>query len=238
MAELVGYRLDGSIATITMDDGKVNALSPAMQEQLGAALDRAGHDRAVVLLTGRPGVFSGGFDLGVLRAGGDPAAAMLRGGFELAARLLSFPAPVVVACGGHAVAMGLFLVLSADYRIGAAGSFRLVANEVAIGLTLPRAAIEIMRQRLQPAALSRAVTLAEPFGPDGAVAAGILDRVVAPGELAGAAAAVAGALAGLDPTAHANSKLALRAATIAAIRADLAGWTTSGELATAAGPAA
>ena len=121
MAALVSYRLDDSIATITMDDGKVNVLSPRMFGEINAALDRAAADRAVVVLSGRPGVFSAGFDLPLLRAGGPEAIAMVRSGFELAARVLSFPMPVVIACTGHVVAMGVFLLVSADYRIGAAG---------------------------------------------------------------------------------------------------------------------
>src|SRR3954471_12415346 len=124
---LVSYHLEGAIATVTMDDGKVNALSPAMQAELKSALDRAEADRAVLLLTGRDGVFSAGFDLRVIRGGGNDAGAMVRGGFELAHRLLSFPTPVVVACTGDAIAMGVFLLLSADYRVGASGSYKLMA---------------------------------------------------------------------------------------------------------------
>ena len=111
---LVSYRLEAGVAIVTMDDGKVNALSPAMLRELNAALDRAAEDRAVVLLTGRPGVFSAGFDLNVLRGGGPDAAEMVRAGFETAYRVLSFPLPVVMACTGHAVAMGLFLLESGD----------------------------------------------------------------------------------------------------------------------------
>jgi len=178
MGTLVSYQLEGSIATITMDDGKVNALSVQMLTELGAALDRATADRAVVVLTGRDGLFSAGFDLAVLRGGGSDASGMLRAGFELAERLLSFPTPVLIACTGHAVAMGVFLLLSGDYRVGAAGPYKITANEVAIGLTMPRAAVEICRQRLTPAHFNRAVVLAEVFSPDDAVAAGFLDRVV------------------------------------------------------------
>src|SRR5262245_61043995 len=138
MGELVTYELTGSVASITMDDGKVNVMSADMQAQLYHALDRAERDGAVVLLAGRDGVFSGGFDLTTLRAGGAAAAAMITGGFELAHRVLSFPRPVVVACTGHAVAMGAFLLLSGDYRIGVAGgAHRIMTNEVAIGLTMP-----------------------------------------------------------------------------------------------------
>ncbi|MET7337566.1 crotonase/enoyl-CoA hydratase family protein [Nonomuraea sp. NPDC005650] len=222
MGTLVGYRLKDSVATITMDDGKVNAISIQLLTELGAALDRAAADSAVVLLEGREGVFSAGFDLRVLAAGGDGALAMVRGGFELAARLLSFPTPVVAACTGHAVAMGAFLLLSADYRVGAAGPYRLVANEVAMGITMPYAAIEIVRQRLTPACFTRAVLLAETFSPDDAVAAGFLDRVVEPARVSEAARETAEALTALDLKAHAASKARARRQTLEAIRSGIA----------------
>jgi enoyl-CoA hydratase len=208
----------GAVATIVMDDGKVNVLSPAMQAELTAALDKAAADEAVVLIAGREGVFSAGFDLTLLRERDERAAAMVRGGFELAARLLGFPTPVVIACPGHAVAMGAFLLLSADYRVGAAGSYRLTANEVAIGLPLPHTALEILRQRLTPAALGRAAALAEPFGPANAVEAGFLDRVVPADELLPTATAVATALAALDRRAHWETKQRLRQPVLDAIR--------------------
>src|ERR671921_553923 len=116
MAALVTVRDDGPVTTVTMDDGKVNALSLSMLSELDAALDHAEAAGNAVVLTGRDGIFSAGFDLGVLRGGGADAPAMLRAGFELAARLLAFPRPVVVAVPGHVVAMGLFLVSSGDYR--------------------------------------------------------------------------------------------------------------------------
>jgi enoyl-CoA hydratase len=210
MDALVTCRLHDSVATITMDDGKVNVLTLAMLTELDAALNRAAAERAVVVLTGRDGVFSAGFDLPVLRAGGTEAADLLRAGFDLAARLLAFPTPILVACPGHAVAMGAFLVLSGDYRIGADGPYKLTANEVAIGMTMPRAAVEICRQRLTPACFNRAVVLAEVFAPENAVAAGFLDRVVPAAELAEAAAATAAELARLDLDAHAATKLRAR----------------------------
>jgi enoyl-CoA hydratase len=215
---LVSYQLESSIATITMDDGKVNALSFAMLSQINGALDQAQADGAVVVLAGRTGVFSAGFDLAVMRAAGADAATLLRAGFELAHRLLSFPAPVVLACGGHAIAMGAFLMLSADYRIGTSGSFKIMANEVAIGMTLPRAAIEICRQRLAPAYLQRALTLAEPYTPDEAVTAGFLDRVVPAADLPVVARGIATMTRSLDRSAHAATKLRLRGPTLEALR--------------------
>jgi enoyl-CoA hydratase len=219
---LVSYHLDGAIATVTMDDGKVNALSPAMQTEINSALDRAEADSAVVLLSGRDGVFSAGFDLRVIRGRGEDAAGMVRGGFDLAHRLLSFPTPVVVACTGHAIAMGVFLLLSGDYRVGANGPYKLMANEVAIGMTLPRAAIEILRQRVAPAQFNRAAILAETFTPANAVEAGFLDQVVDPLEVLTTARETALALSKLDMAAHTATKQRLREQTLVAIRADLA----------------
>lgn len=219
MDTLVTYRFEDSIATITMDDGKVNALSPAMIAGLNAALDRAAADRAaVVVLTSAARAFSAGFDLGVLGRGGAEMYALVTSGFELAARVLSFPRPVVIACNGHAVAMGVFLLLSGDYRVGAAGPYKFTANEVALGMTMPRPAIEICRQRLAPADFSRAVLLAEVYSPDNAVAAGFLDRVVPAAELGAAAHGIAAGLAKLDMDAHAATKLRARDHVLTAIR--------------------
>jgi enoyl-CoA hydratase len=215
----VDYHLRDGVATVTMDDGKVNVLSPGMLAAVGAALDRASDDGAVVVLTGRDGAFSAGFDLAVLRAGGPEAVSMLLAGFELAERLLSFPQPVVVACSGHALAMGSFLLLSVDYRVGADGPYRIGANEVAIGLTMPRFGVEICRQRLTPACFNRAVVNAEIFSPADAVTAGFLDAVVAPSDLSQAARAHATGLAALDRRAHAATKLRARDQARRAVRA-------------------
>lgn len=221
MEPLVHYRQENAVASIVMDDGKANVVSLRMLEELNSALDRADQDRAIVLLAGRPRVFSAGFDLQTLLGGGPEAIAMLRGGFELADRLLSFPRPVVVACSGHAVAMGVFLLLSGDFRIGAAGAYRLTANEVEIGLTMPLAAVEILRHRLAPAAFQRAVALAETFSPDNAVEAGFFDRLVEAEHLQESSREFAAGLARLDMTAHAGSKRRAREQMLLALRAGI-----------------
>jgi len=219
MANRVRYELDDSIATIAMDDGKVNALSPAMLAAITGAFDRARDDGAGVIFTGRNGTFSAGFDLKVMRAGGVDAVDMIIGGFRLAHKILSHPTPVVIACTGHAVAMGAFLLLSGDHRIGAAGDHRILANEVAIGLTMPRAAVEICRQRLTPAAFNRAVILAETFTPDAAVSAGFLDEIVPVDNVLATAKAAAARFAQLNAEAHTASKLRARAQALDAIAA-------------------
>ncbi len=222
MDQLTSYAVTDGVAFVAMDDGKVNALSMGMITALNSALDRALDDGAVVVITGRPGVFSGGFDLKVLGAGGADAAQLLNAGFELSLRLLEYPAPVVLACTGHAIAMGAFLLLSGDYRIGVDGPYRVVANEVAIGMTMPWAAITICRQRLDPAFLDRAVNLAEPFTPSQAAAAGFLDRIVDGEQLQSAAVEAAVGFRELSRTAHAATKQRTRGQAVAAIREALA----------------
>ena len=104
-----------------------------------------------------------------------------------------------------------------DNRIGVAGGYKITANEVAIGLTLPRAAIEICRQRLTPAHFSRATVLAEVFPPAGAVEAGFLDRVVEAAEFDQELATALAGIAQLDMMAHAATKLRVRKQALTAI---------------------
>ncbi len=218
MSDIVSYKLEHPICTITLDDGKVNCLSPQMLDEINAALDRAEKDDVAVVLTGREGKFSAGFDLGVLGKGGNDAVDLLIDGFRLAERLLSFPMPVVVACTGHALAMGSFLLLSADYRIGADGAHKIGANEVSIGMTMPRFGVEICRQRLAPAHFHRAVILAEIYSPHTAVEAGFLDQVVPADELMAAARDKATALTRLSMPAHTATKLRARDEALQAVR--------------------
>jgi len=215
---LVDFALSDSVATIAMDDGKANVMSEAMQRELTAALDRAENAGAVVLLTGRDGIFSGGYDRAMFARSRDEIVRTLRTGGGLVERILGFPRPVVVACNGHAVAQGAFLLLAADVRAGAAGDFRIGLNEVAIGLTIPHYGVELARLRLTPPWFNRATVTGALFGPEDACAAGFLDRLASPAELLEVARAEARLLVGIDPTAHAFTKQRVRRHALAAIR--------------------
>jgi enoyl-CoA hydratase len=223
MGERVTYELDDGAATITMNDGKVNAMSTAMLHDLHAAFERARSERAAVLLTGKPGMFSAGFDLKVF-ASGDRGAitTMLRAGADLIERILSFPFPVVTACGGHAYPMGAFLMLSADVRFGADGPYRIGMNEVAIRIVPPRFAIEIARQRLTPAAFNRVIVTGEMLAPAAAAAAGFLDHVVPETDLLPTAREAARALGRLDMASHEATKVLVRAQALRALREAIA----------------
>ncbi len=216
--ESVQYKLKNQVATIRIDDGKRNALSPQVLREINQALDRAESDRAIVIMTGRESVFSAGFDLHVMKRGGINALRMLRAGYAMTARVMSYPYPVIAACNGHALAMGVFLMLSADYVIGSRGDFKIAANEVAIGLTMPRVAAAMLRHRLNPAAFQRAVTLSEYFDVDSATSAGFFDELVDPTDLILRAEARAAELRELDERAHSASKRRIRAALIWKIR--------------------
>jgi enoyl-CoA hydratase len=223
VSEIVRSTLEDRIAVVRLDDGKVNALSPAVVAELGAALERAEREAGAFLVLGREGVLSAGFDLKTMRAGPDEARSLVGAGAELFLRLLDSPLPVVVACPGHALAAGALLLLAADFRVGASGDARLGLNEVAIGLTLPLFATEIARLRIDPRFFPRAAIQAEIFAPPGALEAGFLDRVVPGAELEAAARAEAARLAALPQPAFRHTKRRGFGATVAAIRASLAG---------------
>jgi enoyl-CoA hydratase len=212
MSDLVSYALEDGIATLTLDNGKVNAVSHEVIEAFHAALDRSVADQAVVIITGTPGILSGGYDLKVMTSGPQQAIALVAAGSGLARRMLAHPLPIIVACTGHAVAKGAFILLSSDHRIGVEGPFRIGLNEVQIGMTMHHVGIELARDRLRRSHFHRSVINAEMFDPHEAVAAGFLDAVVPAEELMPAARAVAEQMQKLNLTAHANTKVKARRA--------------------------
>ncbi|WP_313089393.1 crotonase/enoyl-CoA hydratase family protein [Pseudomonas sp.] len=210
MSDLVAYDFDDGVATLTLNNGKVNALSPAVFDALNQAFDRAEQDRAVIILTGQPGILSGGYDLKVMTASPEAAIALVTTGSTFTRRMLAHPFPIVVACPGHAIAKGAFLLLSADYRIGTEGAFNIGLNEVQIGMTMHHSGIEVARDRLTKPAFHRSVINGEIFNPQAALEAGFLDRIVPAGELLAVAKATAAQLKKLNMTAHKNTKLKAR----------------------------
>jgi enoyl-CoA hydratase len=189
--ETVRSEIREGVAFVQLDDGKANALSHDLLAALDAHLERAEKEAAAVLIAGRPGMLSGGFDLAVMRSGPQNVYQMVKAGAELFLRFLDFPLPIVVAATGHAIAAGAILLLAADARIGAAGKFKIGLNEVGAGMTLPHFALELARLRLSKRHFVRATTQAELYAPEAAVDAGYLDRVTSPEDLLDAALAEA-----------------------------------------------
>jgi enoyl-CoA hydratase len=212
MSELITYQLEDGIATLTLSNGKVNAISPDVIAAFNAALDQALLDRAIVIITGQPGILSGGYDLKVMTSGPQNAIDLVAAGSTLARRMLAHPFPIIVACSGHAVAKGAFILLSADYRIGVEGPFSIGLNEVLIGMTMHNVGIELARDRLSNSAFPRSVINGEMFDPAGALNAGFLDKLVAPEALLASAQAVAQQMKKVNMTAHKNTKLKVRKA--------------------------
>ena len=190
-AAAVTVTQEGPVTVVHLDDGKANALTHEILDALRATLRSAAGESQALVIAGRPGRFSGGFDLAVMTAGPDAAMPLLQAGAEFAIEVYTSPIPVVLACTGHAVAMGAILLMAADTRIGAAGDFKIGMNEVAIGMPVPRFATELARDRLTPPAFVPAIQHAHLFDPEGAVGAGFLDRVVAPDEVVATAVATA-----------------------------------------------
>ncbi|WP_439861761.1 crotonase/enoyl-CoA hydratase family protein [Pseudomonas sp. MBLB4136] len=212
MSDLISYQLEDGIATLTLNNGKVNAISPDVIAAFNAALDRAEQDKAIVVITGQPGILSGGYDLKVMTSGPQNAIALVAAGSTLARRMLAHPLPIIVACPGHAVAKGAFILLSADYRIGVEGPFSIGLNEVQIGMTMHHVGIELARDRLRKSAFHRSVINGEMFDPQGAVDAGFLDKVVPAEQLMATALEAAQQLKKINMTAHRNTKLKVRQA--------------------------
>ena len=214
----VQYQFKDGVATITIDDGKRNALAPEVLQGIHAALDQARRDDAILIITGREDVFSAGFDLNVMKRGGTRAIGMLGAGYSLPPRVLSHPKPVIVACNGHCLAMGVFLMLSADYVVGTRGEFRISANEVAIGMTMPRVAAAMLKHRLGPSACQRAVALAQYFDVEAAREAGFFDELVDADQLAARARQLAEDYKQLDAQAHHISKRRMRRSLVRKLR--------------------
>lgn len=209
--------VDEGIARLTLDDGKVNAMSSEMLHEIGEALDTAEKAGAVLVLRGRPGIFSAGFDLPTFQRGREAVLAMLRAGVSAIERLLTFPLPVLGVCTGHAYPMGAFLLLSADSRLGLAGPFQIGMNEVAIGLTVPGFAVELARHRLTPPGFARIAT-APMFDPDEAARLGYLDRVLAADRIDTAVEEEAARLRALDMDHFAATKARINRDAVDAIR--------------------
>ena len=223
MTEYASYEATDGIAVVTLNDGKANAFGPNMIEAVNSLLSRAQAEEAkAVVLMGRPGLFSGGFDLKVIR-GDDPEAAraMSLGGARLMMRLYGFPLPLVIAATGHAVALGAFCLLTGDYRVGTAGDFRIGLNETAIGMSLPPFGLMLANERLSKRHLSRAAIAATMFTPDEARDAGFLDEVAPAEQVREAALEAARSFTQLDGAAYASVKQGLRGEAIAAVVAGL-----------------
>ena len=209
--QLITYQSEENFALITINNGKANAINHEVIDGLNTSFSKAEEEGKVVILTGTAGIFSGGFDLKIMKSSPDAAKKLVTKGSQLSHRMLSFPLPIIIACNGHAIAKGAFLLLSADYRIGVEGDFKIGLNEVLIGMTMHHAGIAIAKSRLSEVYLNRSVVNAEIYNPKDAVRAGFLDLLAPSVEaVIPTAKKVAGMFSQLNIKAHAQTKLRVR----------------------------
>ena len=153
----VNLEIKDDVSIITLDDGKVNAFSPDMIKLINELLDKVPDNKGSLLIAGREGMFSAGFDLKVMMSNPEHASQMVKSGFEMLLRIFSFPRPVVAACSGHAIAMGAFLLCSSDYRVGSQGKFKIGANELRNNMIIPTPILEIAKFKLIKSQKQRAL---------------------------------------------------------------------------------
>lgn len=220
MTSGVNYHCQNGLATITIDDGKVNIMTAALLGELCRMVDQAQSDQAMILLrSGRELVFSAGFDMKPMESGDqDASRALLQGGVDAILALLEHPFPVISLCAGHAYPMGAFLLLASDVRIGVAGEYLIGMNEVAIGIPVPDFALRLAEYRLAPTHFHRTVALGQMFSPEDAHAAGFLDLVVEQARVDAIIGQSIGQLGKINMAAHASTKQRIRTGVVEAIK--------------------
>ena len=221
MSEFAKIEIESGIATITLDDGKANALGFTMIEHINKALDTAEADADVIVLTGRPGVMTAGFDLKVMRNEPDRVMDLVTQGGDMLVRIFGSDKPVIVASPGHGIAAGALLMLSGDYRIGVAGDFKYGLNESAIGMVLPPFGMDLARFKLNQKYLDIAVVGADLFGPKPASEIGFLDEVAAPDDFSARVREKAEYCKTLDGKAYAGNKREIRQSLVKKMTAEL-----------------
>ncbi len=219
-----------------MDRPPANALNPELVGQLLAALESTRMDGAhAIVLTGRPGMFSGGLDVPeLLHLDRRHVEDFWSQFFNLTRRLAASPVPVIAAVSGHAPAGGAVLALNCDWRIGVTGKYKIGLNEVQVGLPVPSTVLVALEQAVGPRVARRLATRGEMLSMDDAMAVGLLDELVAPDQLLPTALTRAGELLALPPVAMNTTRLATKSRLIDALgsSADVAaatGWWFSAE---------
>jgi len=179
MSDENGLRIEKreGVSVAHMEFGRANALGPDVVETLIGGLARIS---GPTVITGEGRIFSAGPDLVALDGlSHDEVEDFVDRFSALMIQVLTARRPVVAAVNGHAVAGGCILALACDHRIGTAGDFKIGLNELALGLNLPAAALEIARAALSPRAQRQVVLEAELLDPESAVDLGILDELAA-----------------------------------------------------------
>ena len=178
MEKLATLESKDDVSIITIDDGKANVFSKNMIDAFNECLDNVPSDKGSLIITGREGMFSAGFDLKVISSGDiEKIRDMTLNGFKLLARIFSFPRPVLAACSGHGIALGTFLLCCCDYRIGIKGEYMVGANEMRTNMVIPTPILELIKFRVTQSYKYRAVLGGEMFALEDATKTGIIDEI-------------------------------------------------------------
>ena len=198
---------ENDISIIKLDDGKANAFSYDMLSQVNDLLKKVPRDSGALVITGREGLFSGGFDLKTLATGDmEKITKMVQLGYRLLLELFSFDRPIVAAVSGHSIALGLFVTCSADYRIAIDGKYVCQANEVRNNMDIPTQIMEIIRARVNKKYFYSAVYHSDAYSVQDSIEVGYIDEVVSEDQFMERVMAKAKELATLPHPFYANTK--------------------------------
>jgi enoyl-CoA hydratase len=213
--EQIAVERHGGTAVLCLASGKLNAVTPLLLEEALDALAGIARDpevKAVILTGGESRFFSFGLDVaGLLPLARKDMAIVLDNLVAVLKNLFFFPKPVVAAVNGHAVAGGLLLAVTADYRIGAEGSFSIGLSEVNLGVAAPAVSLRIMAHQIGEARTREAALTGKIYNPAEALRLGLFHEVVPPDRLRHRAQEKASQLGGLPPGGVALNKRYLAA---------------------------
>ena len=198
---------ENDISIIKLDDGKANAFSYDMLSQVNELLTKVPRDSGALVITGREGLFSGGFDLKTLATGDmEKITKMVQLGYRLLLELFSFDRPIIAAVSGHSIALGLFVTCSADYRIAIDGKYVCQANEVRNNMDIPTQIMEIIRARVNKKYFYSAVYHSDAYSVQDSIEVGYIDEVVSEDQFMKRVMEKAKELATLPHPFYANTK--------------------------------
>jgi enoyl-CoA hydratase len=226
---LVEMERRGHIAILTLNRPEArNAISPEVSQEMAALLDtiEADDELRAVVITGKGEVFSAGADLKVVAAGRGMDIARGKGGFAGVATR-DFPKPMIAAVNGPALAGGFEIVLSCDLVV-AADTARFGIPEVQRGLMAAAGGLIRLPKRVPLAVALELAMTGDPIDAQRALALGLVNRVVAAGEVLDGACSIAERIGENSPIAVRLSRQLVREA---AELPEADGWRRTNELA-------
>ena len=197
---------DGSVFTLVMDAGE-NRWNTSFVRAWAEAIDEIEASEgaaALVTTSSDPKFFSNGLDLDWIRAReprpDDPGGDRKVFGHEFMtamSRTITLSVPSIAAINGHAFGAGLMLAMSHDQRLMRADRGYLCANEMQLGMVIPKPELALFRHKLPANTFFETVQLARRWTGPAALEAGLVQRTASADELLDAARAWAEELAPL-----------------------------------------